>query len=233
MNFAVKTACSASVAAMMGLVPIAVAGEPTSAMVMDQAPLVESPSGRDWSGFYAGGNVGMLWASGSLSSGTDEGNAIFTGLHVGYNMQSGDWVYGIEADYARGTLFLCESAECFQPDDTSNHWAQVDTIASVRARAGMTFDDILVYATGGMGLVEGMDVSSSSQDDSGRVSLSGVGVIGAGIEKAVGNNSIRLEVLSFLANDQKMTPVDDTCCKESVRFMSNPLTVRVGFTAHF
>ena len=230
MNFAVKSACSASIVAMMGLAPQALADAPTSSMIMDPAPLAEEPAGRDWSGFYAGGNVGMLWISGSMSTGTDEGQGIFTGLHVGYNFQNGDWVYGIEADYARGSVILCEYSDC---SDDTNHWSQTNTLASVRARAGMAFDDILVYATGGMGYIAGIDVSSTEQDDTGPIALSGVGVIGAGIEKAVGNNSIRLEVLTLLANDKDMDPVDDSCCVQSVRFMSNPLTVRVGFTAHF
>ena len=45
----------------------------------------------DWTGFYAGGHVGGGWVG-------DGDSSFLGGGQVGFNFQSGPWVYGVEAD---------------------------------------------------------------------------------------------------------------------------------------
>ena len=74
------------------------------------APVMVAALPYNWSGFYVGLNAGAAWSSGCTNytlvsasnwpttcGGND--NAQFTGgAQVGYNLQSGSFVYGIEAD---------------------------------------------------------------------------------------------------------------------------------------
>jgi outer membrane immunogenic protein len=50
----------------------------------------------DWTGFYLGGHVGGGWV------GESDGNFLGGG-QVGFNFQSGPWVYGVEADVSAGS----------------------------------------------------------------------------------------------------------------------------------
>lgn len=100
----------------------------------------------NWSGFYAGFNVGYgtgtsEWAVPALDV---KPKGMTYGLTVGHNWQSGALVYGIEADYnwsdmsgsaACGGVFTCQ---------TENRW-----FGTIRGRLGYAFDRFLPYLTGG------------------------------------------------------------------------------------
>jgi outer membrane immunogenic protein len=85
----------------------ACAGAFAADMPLKAAPPVIAPF--SWSGFYVGANVGYSWGPWNSSSNQEVFNFESTsakpkvdgalgGLQIGYNMQSGPWVYGIEAD---------------------------------------------------------------------------------------------------------------------------------------
>src|SRR5215470_18879718 len=57
----------------------------------------------DWTGFYIGGNVGYGSAHNDISipgaTGSEDLNGIIGGGQIGYNWQTGAWVFGLEADF--------------------------------------------------------------------------------------------------------------------------------------
>lgn len=62
---------------------------------------------QDWTGFYLGFNAGAEWGRSNWNAFQDvsfdlSGGLI--GLTIGYNFQSGPWVFGIEADMDWTTL---------------------------------------------------------------------------------------------------------------------------------
>lgn len=88
-----------------------------------------------WAGFYIGGNAGAAFFDNDNDGDDDDGDddsddtVFIGGLHVGYNRQAGNIVYGLEADV--------------------NFADDVDYLASVRARLGFTYSNALIYATAG------------------------------------------------------------------------------------
>jgi outer membrane immunogenic protein len=166
----------------------AIAGAATPGVAADlpvKAPYVPYFT---WAGFYAGAHFGFGWndpelvASASSSIATiPVPGAIPTGLvqatavspptdssgrrfegggQVGFNLQTGIWVYGVEADIsagrrrigtnANGNLVIATAAGSLNVLTASFAEAQVDWYSTARARLGVARDRWLVYATGGV-----------------------------------------------------------------------------------
>jgi outer membrane immunogenic protein len=147
-----------------------------SALAADLAPMPVEPAAPvmlpfDWSGFYVGVNAGYGLGGGDASIYTnglpapvnlpagipgDIGNlstdGFLGGAQVGYDVQFGTWVVGIEGDidYFNGE------------DEVSPDWAlgsdrvevEYNWLATVRARAGYAFENFLLYATGGIAFAD-------------------------------------------------------------------------------
>jgi outer membrane immunogenic protein len=97
------------------------------------APLV-----YNWSGAYAGVNVGYQW--GDTTNSATNPSGIFGGVGGGYNWQSGAWVFGGETD-----LQVSGADDTIAPFKFSNPW-----FGTLRARGGYAFNNILLYATAGL-----------------------------------------------------------------------------------
>lgn len=86
------------------------------------------------------------------------------GGQVGYNYQVSNWVFGIEADAnwnrIRPSVTTLPQDPFLIQTLTGTATTQIDWTASLRGRIGVTFDRLLVYATGG-GAVAGGTASSS------------------------------------------------------------------------
>jgi outer membrane immunogenic protein len=149
------------------------------------------PSPFTWAGLYVGAHVGYGWSSidwqDGMFSGSQNGEGWLAGGQVGYNLQSGRVVYGLEAD---ATATWMEGG-----DAASGH--SVDWLYTVRARLGMTTPDNrwLFYVTGGAAWA---DVNYSNAAGS-RYSDTHFGwVAGAGIERALTPNvTARVEYLYY------------------------------------
>jgi outer membrane immunogenic protein len=142
------------------------------------APYVTPVPIFTWTGFYAGLNAGWGWRNddeesvfiapgpGVVIPGTlvfpDNGDGGFTGGgQIGYNWQFGSFVVGAEADIQwadtdenENVAFIPATgfAGTFVPgvfDSNAPEWW-----GSVRARLGVAFDRVLVYATGGLAYTE-------------------------------------------------------------------------------
>ena len=203
----------------------------TSAMAADlpartytKAPVMVDP-GYNWSGFYIGGNIGYSWGrSSDTTTFTNGVGTLFTtsassnldgvvgGGQVGYNWQTQNWVWGLEADIQgtdeRGSRDItCPIGACtppivgalFVPGPAvpATLSQKIDWFGTVRARGGILVTPrVLLYATGGLayGNVNTSETIAGvgfSNDDL-RVGYS----VGAGIEGAIGGNwTARLEYL--------------------------------------
>jgi outer membrane immunogenic protein len=99
--------------------------------------------GVNWSGLYLGVNGGYGWNANHDNNWLDpEGG--FGGGQIGFNVQRGNIVLGAEADL--------QGADISDRAGGQGEWgrAQMDWFGTLRARAGLTFDRALIYATGGL-----------------------------------------------------------------------------------
>ena len=96
----------------------------------------------NWGGVYAGLNLGYGWGKVTNSGANPSG--ILGGGQVGYNWQSGPFVYGAEAD-----LQGSNANDTFASWKFSNPW-----FGTLRGRAGYAFNNILVYGTLGLAIGE-------------------------------------------------------------------------------
>ena len=142
-----------------------------------------------WTGLYVGAHVGYGWSEvdwqeGGLN-GSHDGDGWLAGGQIGYNWQSGRFVYGVEGDIS--------STGIDGGNGCCGH--SIDWLASVRARAGITgFDNrTLFYLTAGAAWadVEYDAIGSHSDTHFGWVA-------GAGIEHAFTRNmTARVEYLYY------------------------------------
>ena len=97
-----------------------------------------APGQFNWSGPYAGLNAGYEWGKVTNSSINPSGFA--GGGQAGYNWQSSQFVFGGETD-----IQFSGADDTFAPYKFSNPW-----FGTLRGRAGIALDNILLYATGGL-----------------------------------------------------------------------------------
>ena len=126
-----------------------------------------------WQGFYLGGYGDYDW--GRFGGFGDRDGKLGGGAFTGYNWQSGQIVYGIEADVGyRGA-----SNETIEGYDAKAKWN-----GSVRGRVGYDMNPFLIYGTGGLAVS-----SNSLSDGVEKDSKTALGyTVGAGVEAMVTNN---------------------------------------------
>jgi outer membrane immunogenic protein len=145
-----------------------------------------------WTGFYAGLHAGYGWSDVDWQEGgfsaSHSGEGALAGGQVGFNLQAGRLVYGIEADLSSAWI---EGGN----DGCCGH--SIDWLYSVRARAGFTSADNrwLIYATGGAAWA---DIAYRSSDLSGHSETQLGWVAGGGVERALTPNlTARVEYLYY------------------------------------
>ena len=119
-------------------------------------------TGRDWTGFYVGGQVGYASVDTSLA-GNDED--IIGGIIAGYDFDLGNVVVGGGLDYDFADISLAGGV------------ADLENVFRVRGRVGYKIGDGLIYAAGGYALA---DTDTLGSDDG--------YFIGAGYEHFVTQN---------------------------------------------
>ena len=103
---------------------------------------VNPPTEYDWARPYLGGNLGYEW--GTVSNNPTRPAGIAGGIQGGFNWQTGQFVFGPEAD-----IQLSAANDRFAPWKFSNPW-----FGTVRGRAGYAFNNILFYGTAGLAFGE-------------------------------------------------------------------------------
>ena len=96
------------------------------------------PSVYNWAGVYAGLNLGYGW--GKVTNTGANPSGLLGGGQLGYNWQSGQFVYGVEGD-----LQASGADDTFAGYKFTNPW-----FGTVRGRAGYAFNNILLYGTLGL-----------------------------------------------------------------------------------
>jgi outer membrane immunogenic protein len=170
----------------------------------------------NWTGFYIGGNVGYSWGRSrdTATLTTAAGTILFTdianrnmdgvvgGGQAGYNWQTSNWLWGLEADF-QGTgqrgdhLFTCPAGVCTPglaapgPAVAVALNQKLEWFGTVRGRVGVAVvPTVVFYATGGFAYG---DVQTAA-------TIAGVGTVtsdnirygwtvGGGVEAALGNSA--------------------------------------------
>ncbi|MFT4080269.1 outer membrane protein [Rhodomicrobium sp.] len=108
-----------------------------------------------WAGFYVGVNGGYAWGAGDDSVNLPSGekgargdvDGGFGGGQIGYNFQSGNFVYGLETDIQAGRLNGKSSGSDGSSAYTSRE--STDWFGTLRGRLGYAFGNTLLFGTGG------------------------------------------------------------------------------------
>jgi outer membrane immunogenic protein len=178
--------------ASVGMVQLAAAadlggGPPRRGSVKDAPVVYERPF--SWSGLYIGAHAGYGWSDveDSIGLASHDGDGWLAGAQIGYNLQSGKFVFGLEADMSG--VFVDGSTAC------CGH--EFNWLASARGRAGVAFNGnrTLLYATGGAAWA---DVDYTAPGASGFSNTHFGWVAGGGIEHMLTQNvSARVEYLHY------------------------------------
>ena len=92
----------------------------------------------NWSGFYAGLNLGYEW--GRVTNINIDPAGFAGGGQLGYNWQAGQFVFGAETD-----IQFSGADDTFAPYKFSNPW-----FGTLRGRAGYAFNNMLLFGTFGV-----------------------------------------------------------------------------------
>jgi opacity protein-like surface antigen len=135
-----------------------------AARIPTNAPLVAAAP-MNWTGFYVGAHLGAGWSNGRWSDPLGStpadfglfnvagfGDAIHTtgplgGGQVGFDLQSGQFVFGVEADVDAAALR--GENTCFSGIGGINCQRIVGSLGTITGRLGYAWDRSLAYAKGG------------------------------------------------------------------------------------
>ena len=155
-----------------------------------KAPAYVAPLYANWTGFYVGlnGGYGFGRSTWDVPAVSPSPKGFLAGGTLGYNLQTGTWVWGVEGDFdwsdMRGSVG-CGAADC----ETKNNW-----LATARLRIGYAgWSNWMPYITGG-GAFGSLKASNSAIGDASKTKFGWTA--GAGIEYAfLGNWSAKVEYL--------------------------------------
>jgi outer membrane immunogenic protein len=149
-----------------------------------------SAYGQTWTGAYIGANGGLAFgkadavtdapepgpyfAGSSLTAIAEAGmqriepRGLLAGGQLGFNVQSGSAVFGVEADF--GLMQLDETASvtveypcCAGTDFTIEQGVETQWLLTVRPRVGVAAGNVLVYGTGGIAITN-LDYTATFDD---------------------------------------------------------------------
>lgn len=175
----------------LGLAIAALLAAPIAANAADlgpapsyKAPAYVSPA-FSWSGFYVGLNGGYGWGSLDFDGGGSlDPKGLLIGGTLGYNLQTGSWVWGIEGDIDYTTM----------KDDVGGVEGSVPLFGTVRGRVGYAgWANFMPYITGGAAFAQvKIDAGAAGNETNTRIGWT----IGGGFEYALWSSwSVKLEYL--------------------------------------
>jgi outer membrane immunogenic protein len=204
-----------------------------------KAPVYKAPVAYPiWAGLYIGGHIGGAWSSLDVNAFDEDGNTfknntsgVFGGGTIGYNFQTGNWVYGAEVDL--GAMGLSHSTT--NPvDATIVSKINSGFYADATARLGYAFDKTLVYAKGGYAFYDG-SISNTDLRNPETSTVTGVSgwTVGGGVEYKIAPAwSVKAEYQFFNFGNSGLNIVD----RRDVDHYDNKLTIQTvkgGINYHF
>ncbi|MDR3376567.1 MAG: outer membrane beta-barrel protein [Ancalomicrobiaceae bacterium] len=207
----------------LGVVAAPAGAADLGARVQDSAP-ADTVAAYRWSGFYLGVNGGYGWNKDSWSAipgGADFGSHVAGGAigggQIGYRLQTGAWVVGLEAAGDWADLSGSHLDKLGAPFVDQS---RLKSIGLFTAQAGYAWDNALLYAKGGAAVTRTRWVSAAGTTYSDERSRWGV-VLGAGLEYGFAPNwSAGLEYDHLFVARRNETLTYDPCC--------TPFLSRVG-----
>ena len=206
-------------------------------------PLSSAPVST-WGGFYVGANAGAGRASVGAQTMAEmvdqqfvatklniDRSGAMAGLQVGYALQSGALVYGLELDLGFGSLRGSRDVSALVAPATATIngtlKSAITSLGTVRGRVGYAFDNFLLYGTGGFAMAyhEGKAVATNAAG----VTTAGVlrewvpgWTLGVGGEYALSTNvSVKTEYL--------YARLSNTVLTQSVTHSMNMLRAGVNY----
>lgn len=159
----------------------------------------------NWTGFYVGIQGGGGFGGdnqhrqGAVRSGNIDLNGALLGVTGGYNQQFGNFVAGIEGDYAWSNLKGSTGVNCAAPGCRT----EIRSFGTIRGRAGYAIDRFMPYVTGGLALGDIRNSAGAFRGSDFRAGWT----IGAGVEAALTRNiTAKAEYLYYDFGRKTYTP---------------------------
>ena len=118
-----------------------------------KAPVAPVAAVYNWTGFYLGIVGGGAWQSDS----DPKMKGGFVGGTAGYNWQTGNVVFGVEADGAWADVSASVTGAAVVPPlglVTATASSKTDAMGTVRGRIGWAVNNVLFYGTGGYAWID-------------------------------------------------------------------------------
>jgi outer membrane immunogenic protein len=193
----ISTQATAAVAVILTLAAGAAPAADLPRIVSQPAPYAT----YDWTGPYAGVNLGYQWGSATNSGAKPSG--FMGGLQGGYNWQLGQFVLGLESD-----LQASAADDLFAAWRFSNPW-----FGTARGRAGYAMNNVMFYASFGLAYGGGTVRMGGTSQSNTHVGWAG----GAGMEVGLGPNwSARAEYMFIDLSDQNYRVFGNTGFESSL-----------------
>jgi len=197
-----------------------------------------------WQGYYFGASAGWAWSSidaannvvilsnnGTVPFSSPGTTGFFGGAQLGYNVQSGNFVYGIEADF--GALDSAAKGSYTVPGIPSRVLSVKSSAGfygDVTGRAGLVMGNALFYAKGGFAFFTGnvhvADTADGIHQDSG--TFTGW-TLGGGVEYQMTRNlTVKAEYQYFDVDNSNFS----CCLPSSAGRLDDQITantLKVGF----
>lgn len=152
--------------------------------IIPKAPVIVPPPIYNWTGLYiginGGGGFGTAGASTAFGSTSFDTSGGLVGGTLGYNIQTGPWVWGLEGDIDWTNLGGSASPAVCAGCSIKNSW-----LGTVRGRLGYAVDRFMPYITGGLAVG---DLKLSVPGFAGTNTTRTGWTIGGGAELALGGN---------------------------------------------
>lgn len=162
----------------------ALAAEPFYDSPIPPDPVFQSAPPFSWTGVYLGANAGYAWGDATVNAfgHSDEGdyNGWLGGGQAGVNWEFAAFLLGFEADIQGTGIDHSETSAGLGSVTSDLSW-----FSTVRARAGVPFDRVLPYLTGGVAFGSN-EITATGLGGSASESNTHVGwTIGGGVEVAI------------------------------------------------
>lgn len=160
---------------------VALAGLSQPALAADLTEAAAGPDVYTWTGPYGGGFVGYSRADFDRpGGGTFRADGFIGGIYAGYNLQTERLVYGLEGDV--GASDVDGSGVAYSTGVPIGESSTA--FGSLRARVGIAYDPILMFATAGLAVANNELSLNGSSDSATHLGWT----VGAGVEALLRDN---------------------------------------------